>query len=275
MPSAALVLSAGANACPVICSARTSAGSGSPWMRGGNIRSAKVLATVPASPPINPEISPLTSDLSFTGATSVSLITPSLAFAGVSSNSRMHSSAAEREFGSGLAKASAFVPLVDDDAEIAERLHCRLHIAANRRASGCWSVVRLFDRHHATVGPGVFRHGIQRCRQVAHAQGEVLSPCTYRPQQSTRAELAGIRIRQRHMQRGHVFLDGEVWVFPAGEAVYCHVAGFRGRRNQVQLLPGRLKLLWAGGCALGACRRAIAAGKRDRSGKCEAKGDYW
>ena len=55
-------------------SAKTSGGSGSPWVRGGNIRSANVFAAVAIRPPINPATSPFASDLSFVTAISVLVI---------------------------------------------------------------------------------------------------------------------------------------------------------------------------------------------------------
>ena len=180
---------------------------------------------------------------------------------------------AEGQRGDGLAVAG-LAPLVDDDAEVAEGLDDRLHVASNLGTCAYGDFVGLFDGYDAAVGPRALRDGVESGGEFAEPYVQVLPPCAQGPQHGSLSQSGGVCVCGDDVQRDHAALDGQVGVLPGGEAFYGHVAGLRGRRDELELLTGGLDLLLLG--CLGRCRAGrrgagTAAGeqgqKKGREGK--------
>jgi hypothetical protein len=139
--------------------------------------------------------------------------------------------------------SSVVAPLVDDYAEIVEGFDDGLHVAANLGARADGDLVGFFDGDDASVGPGVFRDGVERGGQVGDTDVQVATASADGPQHSAYAKAAGVAVGDDYVQGCHGALYGDVGILPEIEALYGHVAGLRRGRDQLHLLAGEVGLL--------------------------------
>jgi len=139
--------------------------------------------------------------------------------------------------------SSVVAPLVDDYAEIVEGFDNALDVAPNLWACTGGNFMSLFDGNYAAIGPGIFRNCVEGGGKVGHAYVQIATACADRSQHSTNAEVAGVGIRDDYMKGCHCSLHSDVRIFPEIEALYGHVAGLRGRGDELHLLAGEISLL--------------------------------
>jgi len=148
----------------------------------------------------------------------------------------------------GLADGGGVVlPLVDDDAEVAEGFDGGLHVAAELGLGGGGCVVGFFEGDDAAVGPGGLGDGVERGGQVGGADVEVLAAGSDGTKQAADPEVGGVGVGDGNVEGDHGALDGEVRVLPYGEGADGHVAAFGGERDLLEVGADGVGLAVLGG----------------------------